>query len=254
MHILGVVVSLVGFLLEGALLARLVATRLAKSFPLYFSYLGYSFCGFLGLYLIYWLRPRLYPTAYWMFYLVSILAEFAVLAEISDQIFRLYPALRKLGRAITIAISAGLGAIYVLPSIFGGEGEPRYAAILDFALRTAVTKAIVVVVLFYLARHYRSELDRNVAGLMLGFSIYLAMLIAALAAGKLLGPSVGGSTLWVMAPLATTLCQAVWTYALWEKAPARYSKATSPALGADSEAVALELRRFNNELSKFWQR
>ncbi len=53
------------------------------------------------MYLIYWLYPQVYPSAYWIYYLVSILVEFTVLVEISDQIFQPFPAIRNLGRALT---------------------------------------------------------------------------------------------------------------------------------------------------------
>ena len=59
-----------------------------------------SSAAVLGMYLIYWLDPQVYPSAYWIYYLVSILVEFTVLVEISDQIFRPFPAIRNLGRAV----------------------------------------------------------------------------------------------------------------------------------------------------------
>jgi hypothetical protein len=130
------------------------------------------------------------------------------------------------------------------------ESTHRRSALLDFALRASVTKAIILVVLFYVARHYGSELGRNVAGLMFGFSIYLAMNIAMLAIGKAFDPALGAKVLWVMSPLASALCVLVWTLSLWELAPVPNLGIVSPATGRDSEAVGLELTRFNSELSK----
>ena len=176
MHILGMAISFCAFLLEGLLILRGAASRVFRLFPLFYSYIIYAFCGSLGMYLIYWLDPHVYPSAYWIYYLVSILVEFTVLVEISDQIFRPFPAIRNLGRALTIVISIALGLVYILPAILGSTH--RRPALLDFALRASVTKAIILVVLFYVARHYGSELGRNVAGLMFGFSIYLAINIA----------------------------------------------------------------------------
>ena len=176
MHILGMVISFCAFLLEGLLILRGAVSGLFRLFPLFYSYIIYDFCGFVGMYLIYWRDPQVYPSAYWIYYLVSILVEFTVLVEISDQIFRPFPAIRNLGRALTIVISIALGLVYILPAILGSTH--RRPALFDFALRASVTKAIILVVLFYVARHYGSELGRNVAGLMFGFSIYLAMNIA----------------------------------------------------------------------------
>jgi len=201
------------------------------------------------MYLIYWRDPQLYPSAYWLYYLVSILAEFAVLVEISDQIFRPFPAIRNLGRALTILISIAFGLVYILPAILGHT--PRRPALFDFALRASVTKAVILVVLFYVARHYGSELGRNVSGLMFGFSIYLAMIIATMAAGRAFEPALRDTILWVMPSLASALCVLVWTVSLWKFAPMPSMRVISTATGRDSESVALELSHFNSELSKF---
>jgi len=200
------------------------------------------------MYLIRWLDPRAFPSAYWICYLVSILVEFMVLVEISDQIFRPFPALRNLGRALTILISVSLGLLYIMPTILGSPG--RSQALLGFTLRASVSKAIILVVLFYAARHYGSPLGRNVGGLMLGFSIYVAMNVAVYAGSKAFGSVLFAPILWVMGPLAAALCLLVWTVSLWELAPMPSMSTVSAVTGRDSEAVALELTRFNSELSK----
>jgi len=231
------------------MILRGLGTRALKLFPLFYSYIIYIFCGSLILYLIYWLGAQIYPLAYWLYYLVSILAEFAVLVEISDHIFRAYPAIRNLGRAITLVISIALGLVYVFPAIL--ESAHRGPALFEFALRAAVTKVVILVALFYVARHYGTVLGRNVAGLMFGFSIYLGINTAILAVGKTFEPALGGNVLWVMAPLAYALCALVWTISLWEPAPLLGRSAISTATAGESGPVALELTRFNNQLSKF---
>jgi len=219
-----------------------------RLFPLFYSYIIYSFCGCLAMYLVYWLDAPVYPFAFWIFYLISILAEFAILVEISDQIFRPYPAIRNLGRVLTTLVTGGLGLFYILPTIMGSTGRSR--AVSDFALRTHVTKAIILVILVYLARHYDSQWGRNVGGLMLGFSIYVAINIAMLGSAKAFGSAMFAHVTWVIEPLASMLCLSVWAVSLWELAPVPGRQAISTAPGRDSRAVALELTRFNSELSK----
>lgn len=252
MHILGIAISYGAFLLGGLLVLRGAVSKLYRLFPLLYSYIIYTLCSFLAMYLIYGLAPRLYPSAYWFYYLISILVEFAVLVEISDQIFRPFPAIRNLGRALTILISAGMGLLYVLPAILRHPDSDL--ALLGIALRTFVIKAIILVVLFYVARHYGSPLGRNVGGLMLGFSIYVAINVAIMAGALAFGEALFARVLWVMSPVASSLCLLVWTVSLWELAPVPAPHAVPVATGTDSEAVALELARFNSELTKLLQR
>ncbi len=249
MHLLGLVVSFCGVFLEALLILRGARGGLFRLFPLYYSYIIYAFCGCVGMYAIYWLYPHIYPSAYWIYYLVSILVEFTVLVEISDQIFQSFPAIRNLGRALTVLISAGLGLLYILPTIMGTTDRKR--ALLDFALRASVTKAIVLAVLFYVARHYGSQLGKNVGGLMLGFSVYVATNVAIWASAEAFGSALFAHLLWFLEPLAFALCLLVWTVSLWEVSPIPSQRTISTASGRNFEAVALELNRFNGELSKF---
>jgi hypothetical protein len=191
--------------------------------------------------------PRIFPSVYWIYYLVTILVEFSILVEISNHIFQPFPAIRNLGCALTIGISVTLGLVYILPAILWSTERP--SALLDFTLRASVTKAIILTVLFCAARYYGSELGRNVSGLMFGFSIYLAMNIGMMAAAKAFGAGLGATILQIMSPLGTALCTVVWVVNLWNPELAPSAGATLVA-GADSEALTLELVRFNGRLSR----
>ena len=236
-------------LLDGLLILRGARIRLFRLFPLFYSYVICAFCGSIALYIIYWRYRQVYPSAYWIYLLVTILAEFMVLVEISDHVFRPFPAIRNLGRALTILIASSLGLLYILPAILGSTSRSR--ALLDFALRASVTKAIILVVLFYAARHYGSQLGRNVGGLMLGFSIYVAVHLSAMASARAFGSALFAHIFWVMLPMAFALCAAVWSISLWELAPVVSLRTISRATGKSSQTLALELTRFNSELSKF---
>jgi hypothetical protein len=257
MHTLGMMIGLGVFFLEGLLILRGARSGVFRAFPLFYSYIIYCFGSFTIMYLVYWLGPQIYPSAFWVSYLVTILAEFMVLVEISDHIFRPFPAIRSLGRALTVLISAALGLLYILPTILwptsstaSWRDTQSSLTTLDFALRASVTKAIILVVLFYVAGHYDSQLGRNVGGLMLGFSVYVAMNIAILASAKAFGSVLYARILWVMGPLASALCVVVWTVSLWEIAPIPITATISTAPARDSQAVALELTRYDSELSK----
>ena len=248
MHLIGVTVGFCAVFLCGLLIWRGAENGAFKLFPLFFSYVIYIFLGSLSLYLIYWRAPQRYPSAYWIYYLISILVEFTVLVEISDQIFRAYPAIRRLGRGLTLLISAGFGIFYILPTIVWSPG--RSPALLGFSLRAFETKAIILTVLFYVARHFRSILGRNVGGLMLGFSIYMALNIALMASAKFFGSAIYAQTLWVMEPVSFFLCMSVWTLSLWNVASLPTLGTLSNTAGSDAGIVALELVRFNSEISK----
>jgi hypothetical protein len=238
--------------LEIVLLWRAGRCRLLRSFPFFYSYLIYDVCCSSAVYVAYWIRPSMYPTAYWLDFLLSSLVEFAVLLEISDHIFQSFPAIRYLGRALTILISSTFALVYILPAIL--ESREPSSKLLSFALGTSVTKVIILATLVFMAHHFGLALGKNVAGMMLGFSIYLGVNVANYAAAEDFGRALYARVLWVMSPLAFTFCLLVWTVALWELAPMPRTGPVRPAARENSEALTLELVRFNSALSRFLRR
>jgi hypothetical protein len=117
MPLLSLAIWITGIVLESALVLRAWQQRALSHFPLFFSYICYGLAGCLVAFPVYWLLPNFYPTYYWFYFLVSLLAEFAVVAEISDQTFSPLPAIRWLGRFIVFGISALSLVLYILPSL-----------------------------------------------------------------------------------------------------------------------------------------
>jgi hypothetical protein len=248
MKLLGIVVGLGTLVLEVILLWRGGQVRLLNRFIFFYSYLTYALLGTTAGFVVYWAWPREHASVYWFYFVLSILIEFAVLLEISDHIFQPFPAIRNLGRSLTILLSVALGLTFILPAILWSRSMRM--GLLDFALRASLTKAVILAALFYAARHFHLRLGRNVAGLMLGFSIYLGVNIANFACVEHFG-NLYASILWVMSPIAYTLCLLVWVGALWEYAPMPRTGGASAVSGGSSETLVLELTRLNDALSRF---
>ena len=248
METLGWSISIVGLVLTALVFWRGRYLRIIGRFPLFYSYLGYGFVGTGAMYLIFWFRRGSYPYAYWLYFLLSIIVEFAVLVEVSDHLFEPFPAIRQLGRFLTLIISIGLGLVYVLPTILYSNG--RHSALLGFALRASLTKVAIIVGLLFTAHRYGFKMGRNVAGLLLGFSIYLGVNIVNFAADQFFYQQYS-KVLWILPPVAYTLCLLVWLTALWDFVPMPERSTMPASVGTNPATVALELNRFNNELSKF---
>jgi hypothetical protein len=244
------VLWIIGIVLEATLLLRGRKGGLFHRFPLFYSYVAYYFSASLVRFLIYRLRPEFHATAYWFCYLITLLAEFAVLLEISDHIFAPYPVIRMLGRLITVMICSLFFAFYVLPSFL--QGQSRSALLLDFSLRTSLTKAAIITVLVAIARFYRLQLGRNVAGLMAGFGFYLAVYMVNFAAAETFGKSIYADVFRFITPLGSVVCLAVWTATMWgfQTVPLPTPR-PSETRERTLEEIDLELTRFNTTLVRF---
>ncbi len=244
---------IVSLALKAILILRAIQGRVFNLFPLFYSYIIYTFAASLLLFPVYWLRPQRYATSYWLYYLVLLLAEFAVLMEISDHIFEPFPAIRGLGRLITVGTSALFFLIYVLPSMLrAGSSSP---ALLDFALRTSLTKGVIVAALVVAAWYYRLPMPRRIRGLVLGFALYLGVYITTYAAAETFGRALYANVLRTIPPFAYTLCLLVWTISMWkfERQPERILE---PGVAADRNQEALndQLAELNRLLTRLLQK
>jgi hypothetical protein len=241
-------VWIVGTILQAVLLLRARQGRFVSRFPLFFSYVGYTLAGSVVGCSIWWLLASFYPTFYWFYFLTMLLAEFAVLVEISDHIFEPVPAIRRLGRLLVLCLSATFLVLYILPSLI--HPRPSGAALLEITLRLSVTKAGIVAVLLIAAEYYRLPIQRDVGGLMLGFGLYHGVYIAALSAAGAFGKTYA-QVLWFILPLGFTLCLLVWTIALWRSEPVLANAARIGGRAAPTgEPLSYQLGRFNTVLTR----
>lgn len=166
-------------LFEAVLLVRAWQTKNLSQFPSFYAYIAFLFLTSGILLPIYLLWPSYYPSAFWFRFTIQLLLEFMVLLEVSDHIFSRYVAICHLGKLLTLGICIVFAVFYIYPSLVSQEGQA--AVILEFNKRVAFTKAIIIVVLLAAIVRFHIHLGRNTSGILLGFSVYLAIVVVNLA-------------------------------------------------------------------------
>lgn len=241
------------YILAGILVARASRGRFLGHFPFFYSYILFMITSGAALLVLYFKGVPYYPTAAWLRLLMSLLAEFAVLVEISDHIFNPYPAIRRLGRALTILVGSVLFGVYISPLFF--EHQPSDLALLDLTKRISLTKAVIIVVLLAAIRYYRLSLGRNISGMILGYMLYLAINLSSFAAAQHFGRSLYASVLNIFFLISYDLCLLVWVVALWryELAPTA-ARRLSPRRERLPEPLGDQLGRFNATLTKLLEK
>jgi len=236
-----------------AIVVRAVQGGILFRLWLFYSYLIY--CLTTGVVTIgaYYLAPASYASVYWFVFLTTVIAEFAVLVQVGDCIFDPYPAIRQIGRFLTVSIGVMFTALYIGPSLL--EPRPRSLAILDLVIRSSVAKAAIVIVLLGVAGYFRIPLGKNIAGIMMGFSIYLALNTATFALAETYGRSQYSQTFATVGALTQILTFSVWAVALWQPQPDLLSNREVPR---DHEGVpeplTRQLGRFNTALTRLLRR
>jgi hypothetical protein len=241
------------YVLALLMIVRAVKGRYLSQFSFLFSYVIYLLLTGLVVNVLDIAGAQFYVTAFWLRFFTLVLAEFVLLLEIGDHIFRPYPALRQLGRLVTLGITLIFSSIYILPSLWAGR--PTNIAILDLMKRSTLTKGIIIIALVAVARACRIRLGRNVAGLILGLAAYLTINTANFALAETYGRELYGPVFGTIGPLSQTLCVLIWTVALWRVEPVSASAGAAVTPGGEIiEPLPDRLGRFNTAVGRFLKR
>ena len=201
-----------------AAIARAVRWDYLSEFPFFFSYLIYLLMTGAALLLILAFFPAYYSTLFWIRFFTLVTAEFALLLEIGDHIFRDYPAIRQLGRILTYGIGIGFSIVYIFPPLLGSH--PPDVMILGLIKRSALTKGVILLCLLGAARRYKVPLDRATSGIALGLAVYLAIFTANFALTEHFGKVVYTTSFPIVGDFTQTLTVLIWTVSLWNYRPA----------------------------------
>lgn len=241
------------YILAVLIVVRAVEGRFVSEFPLVYSYLIFLLVTSTIINIADVLGSRFFLTIFWLRFFTLVVAEFALLLEIGDHIFRPYPAIRQLGRLITLGITLVFSALFILPSLW--ETRPSNVAILDLMKRSALTKGVIIVALVAVARYCGIRLGRNVTGLIVGLATYLGIHTANFAIAESYRGELYGPIFSAVGTLNQTLCLLIWTVALWRLEPVLAPiQAIAASSGGISEPLPDRLGRLNTTLGRFFRK
>jgi hypothetical protein len=216
MGIVSFTIAILTLALEANLLLRAWLVSIVGRFPLFYSYITYVLISSLVALTVYYRFPKQYQAVAWFLLMVTWVAEFAVLLEVSDHIFEPYPSIGRLGRLLTACICTIFFFAFILPSLLGHQS--RRVVFLDLSRSAFLTKAALIVVLLAAIRLYELPLRENISGMLLGFSVYLALNVVNVALDERFYPSYV-PIFAVVGPSSYVLALTIWNVALWRFEP-----------------------------------
>jgi hypothetical protein len=245
--------AMFSFALEATLLLRARQRRFLSEFPIFYSYVFVILVTSSIDFVIYFLFPKYYASTFWFFFVVWLVAEFAVLGEASDHIFKPYPPVRRLGRLLTVCICLAFFVFYIAPQLF--QPQSSRLAMLELVKRSSLTKAVLIVVLLGAARLYRLPLGKNVSGIMLGLASYLSINIANVALHEKYGGAGYARIFAVVGPVSFVLGLAIWNIALWRYEPVlQGGRELDRSAENISEPLTNRLGKYDSELTRLFRR
>lgn len=235
------------YVLGITIIVRAARGKFLAKFRYFYSYLIFSLLSGIALIVTLLWRPNAFAEVFWLQFLSTVLMEFAILVEVSDNVFNPYPLSRRLGRLLIASISLVFASVYLVPA-FRGQG-PSSTMILDILKRASLVKGLIIVALLFAIRLYGLSLSRNTSGIMLGLTLYLAVNTVNFGLAEIFGQQVYGRVFAVVGPLSRILCLLVWVISLWDYQPVLVLEAARRAeRGVAPVPVGSQLKKLNTAL------
>ena len=203
----------IGF--ETALLIHLLRLHLVVRYPYFFFYLTLTWANSGISWVAYHHWSAHYPWIVWIGELLTVLAGFLLVWEVFRQTFFPFPAIRLRASWLVLALILLLLGGNLLLAVLGGPRGDHLFFQLERWLR--LLQAGFLAAILGVARHYSLPLGRNVAGLAIGFGLYVSLTVVNFATQAL--AHIDLSQLNHLYAVTFLLTLVIWCHALWILAP-----------------------------------
>src|SRR5229473_5272152 len=199
------------------LLVRSTQGRLYRRYPTFYFYLGSVLIVSLLRFAVFTFRPSSYPALYWYTQYFAATIGYAVILEIYSQAFKKYRGAVRVANGLLLCILAAVILKIVAGAVSGSGWSPgETMAALERDLR-ALQAALLLVIIALLA-YYKIPAGRNLTGIVVGYSFYVAASVVSVGFGSL--PGSGPRPGWRSAlPIAYLAALSIWCFTLWSYHP-----------------------------------
>lgn len=225
--------------LEVLLLVRAARTNLFKRFPLFYTYIAYVLVRDVLGTPVYMHYPSLYSSFYWSTEFLVAAISYGVLIEIYSRSLKNYPGAARFFRILLLFIFL-LIAAKVGVGLFSGGELSLIHAIADLEGNLRLVQAVLLAGLLALFVYYKIPVGKNLRGLVLGYSLFVAADVITLT--FVAHPATGFAPLMrKIEPLLYIVSLLLWSLTLWVSRPEIVSD-VSCEIGEDYERFARETK------------
>jgi hypothetical protein len=226
MYLVGFGIPLMGFILARALWGKFLSR-----YPYFYIYLLYVLGQTTACFAVYYLNPKAYARVFWSTEFFAVILGCGVIWEIYSQALGPYVGVARLVKSLLFGvIGVVVVGVILRNSLSSNSTFPfEVTAHLDRSLRE--TQAIFLGLILALLLYYAIPLGRNMKGMIVGYTLYIAVLVCNLAFRTFLWRE------YQLAQFAYTASLGVWCVSLWSYSPNPLPESRSK-LQLDYEALS----------------
>lgn len=225
--------------LEILLLVRAGQKKLAKRFPVFYSYISLVLLVDLFQFYIYEQQPGLYGPTYWSTEFLSVVVGYGVVLEIYRRSLMSHPGVARLSRAVLLALFF-LTVAYVTADTLGNPLGSWIFAIAELGRDLRYVQAVLLIVIVWLFGRYQIQASSNLKGLIGGYGFFVGSGVIDIAIRSQRGNRFS-VLMQSLHPLFYLVSLTIWSVALWSGQPEPRSEAGAK-IERDYHALAAQTR------------
>ena len=200
---------------ETLLLARAIGTKFYTKYTSFYFYVSCVLLVDLFRFGVFTTLPNSYPLFYWRTQFLAATVGYAVILEMYTQALKKYRGVVRVANGLLLCILAAVMLKTIAGAVSGSGWSPgETMAALERDMR-ALQAALLLVIIALLA-YYKIPTGKNLMGIVVGYSCYVATSVVCLGFGSLpgFGPRPAWRSVQPIAYLATLLiwCSTLWSY------------------------------------------
>jgi len=224
----------VAIFLEALLLVRGLQQKLAATYPVFYAYIFFVFIEELLRFYAYRWHPGMYAEIYWITQYLAFVIGSVVVFEIYRIGLAAFPGAARVARNLLLLVFTAIYANALLArsqGVLGWPVESPYA--LERNLRIAQASAVIVLVALFL--RYAIPFGRNLKGILLGYSFFIAASVVQLTFFYYFRETIQHPWSYLQ-PGSYLVVLGIWVKALWSYEP---TPGTTPAIQLEHDYQTL---------------
>ena len=203
--------------LESFLAIRAAKTRLLKRFPIFYSYITFVLMIDLLAIPVFKFSPNIYVQFYWSTELLKAILGYGVIMEIYNLSLKNYLGVVRLVKILLLIVFLAV-SIKMGISLLGNSQIILSHAIADMEHNLQQVQAVLLFCLLALYIYYKIPIDRNLRGLMMGYSLLIGADVITFT--FISHPATGFALLMRhIVPVCYAIALIIWSAALWSPSP-----------------------------------
>lgn len=225
--------------LEALVLLRAARTKLLRRFPIFHLYISFVLLVDLVAIPLSKTSPDIYFLFYWLTAFLQAVLGYGVTVEIFNLSLKNYPGVARLARTLLMFVFLGV-VVKVGINLLNKPDIVLPYAIANMERSLRQVQAVLLFCLLALLIYYKILVNRNVKGLLFGFSLFIGADVISFT--FITHPTSGIALLMrQIDPICYAISLIIWLVALWSPSPQRVIDGTQ-TIELDYENLARETR------------